>query len=924
MMDTPHWNACIEYFRHQFSSCQRCQGGHDTVEELTMHLTVSHYRQEALLAFGTGPKCQECATVLLFTRELNKQHSILSHMACHVSVFIPAPASQFLMVAFQASFEPSQVFGSPTVFSNKSEPLFKEECNQNVLDNSLSESEIKCEVKMTSPGLYWQECEDFLKRQFPRCRTCQVGFDDLRYLKCHAMLVHYGDAAIKQFGSGNVCEICKDFKLPPPKGSKTLKHLIKRHMVKHLEQCLPENGKTLFLKSLHVQENMPKSQIGSKLKLEKFMSENKNKNVKKIKNALWQDCADFVRKQHPMCKQCQIGFHIPSALQRHYGNSHCKEKALTIFGKSVTCSVCKNFTTSGQENQNTPESSTKHGEITMHMARKHFELIIPEEAKFHFLRAKEQPKTVIVSKLSAPAWQDCIQFLKEEYPACQSCQGCFENPATLLDHVICVHYKDEAYRQFGTGNVCAKCNDYTVQPKTGHKSTGSHYHIQRHMKKVHLESLLSGRAKQFFSHVLGFGKNVSHDNNKLLQERNVLNEENLVIKLDPFDYICEPIKVPPLNERDLESVANQSLLECQMHFRNIYPNCQTCQQSYASIANLKLHLTNAHYGRSAIELFNNGSDCPFCEETVLPQLSGSGKSLKEKKAIKEHMSMHLEEFVVGKAKDILQKASEVMLKCVSENSGKQDVQRDLKCQDNIERKSEGIQTNAAQESNASKRGQKSKMLSPLWQDCENFFKAKYLSCKKCKKGHKNPNLLRLHLARMHYDEVTIRQFGNGENCPICKNFSIPPNVKRWQRNHRIKSHMAIHLESYIPDDEAKTLLLKANSCGPWSTKKRKCVASGKSSEVSQKKRKLLEEPEEVLLSSSGSSHSENSSSYWSQDGKLQDGVNTLLDMKVDDNTSTASSKDALVDHSHNEMIAESASNNISSPEVQIFEIDKQA
>ncbi len=895
-MDTPQWNACIEYFRHLFPECKRCQSGHDSVEEFMVHLTVSHYRQEALSAFGEGPKCPECATVLHFAGEKNRQRYILSHMACHLTVFIPESARYFLIVVVDdAESEDNTRKDFPIASSSKSMPLLQEPNKTKILDSSLPDGGMKHAVKIRRPIMHWQECEDFVRNEFPHCRTCQGEFGNLYRLKLHMVLVHYGDAAIKHFGSSNVCEICKDFKLPPPKGNMTLNHLIKKHMAKHLEQCLPENGKILFNNLLQLQGNLNRSQIGSKSQLINFKPGSKGKTFK-LNNPMWQKCADFLRHQHPGCKHCQGGFKCSSSMKQHYGISHCKETAYRLFGHGSTCAVCNNFALSHEDIHDHSIAGFENLKLKRHMAMKHLELIIPEEAKFCFMKAMEQPKTFLVSKLSDPAWQDCMQFLKEEYPVCKICLGGFKRPSQLLDHLILVHYKEEALRQFGQRNVCAKC-DYEVTTKaTCVRLT----EIKRHMKKQHLESLLSGKAKQLFSHVIVCDEENSIVN--LLETVDVPKGNNIDIKLDPSDDVEENFKSPPLGEISLNGIMRPSLQNCEQYFKKAFPNCDSCQQSHESITTLRLHLTNSHYGKSAIELFGNGCVCPICKKKVLPHPSQSMSCYtpEEKAKIKNHMSLHLDVFVFGKAKEVLQKASsDVIMNC--QNTDKQETLIDLNNQDKIlpACNSLTVRTRNAKKSRKERKpmAQKpkvkigrakskfsSKMSNPLWLDCEKYLRARYPSCKRCKQGHKNPLLLKQHLSYKHYHEAAIEQFGSSNTCLICMNYTVPENViAKGLRIHHIKIHMIQHLESLIHDEEARSLLLKANGYGHQKMNMRKALTSKKATVFKPKITKLVKkEPEEVLLISSDSSDSESSSLYWSQDGKPNDDTEKHSDMTVDD------------------------------------------
>ncbi len=100
-------------------------------------------------------------------------------------------------------------------------------------------------------------------------------------------------------------------------------------------------------------------------------------------------------------------------------------------------------------------------------------------------------------------------------------------------------------------------------------------------------------------------------------------------------------------------------------------------------------------------------------------------------------------------------------------------------------------------------------LDPAWQDCEDYFRKKYRSCLKCQAGHKMPFNLRRHITTIHETEMALGLFGKDAKCSICKKVSVPLDGKKFMRKHMIKMHMAIHLELFIQDVEARRLLLKA-------------------------------------------------------------------------------------------------------------------
>ncbi len=826
-MDSPQWNACIEYFRFQFPNCPQCQNGHDTLEILMTHLTESHYQQEASNTFGNCPKCAVCAKVLDLTGDDGDQHHVVSHMARHLPIFIPGQAKHFLMVAEEAYNEYKEEEEEKTlssfVSSTESEPMLNETCSESFLDESkTTEGDSKLDMTNKSTGLYWQECEDFVKKEFPRCKTCQAGFNYFTLLRSHVICVHYGDIAMRQFGIGKNCDLCPEFEITELTPSSKLKHLIKSHMAtKHFSTVLPEIAKPAFRKALELQGKVSSSQMVSKSDLANFVSQNNGSNFKSFRNTLWQSCADLLRTKHPMCKTCQTGFGTPSKIMRHYGPVHCGEKALKLFGSKRNCAECNDF--------KLPASSNSASELRMiqetikkHMTSEHFQLIIPDEAKNCFAAAIAQPKRniCIVSKTS---WQNVINFFKEKNPHCSTCQNDFKTPSEFLNHLAGVHYKEEVFRKFGSGNVCNMCKQYKI-PAKGRKVLHFRVNsfIQRHMR-AHLTQLMSGKAKLLLENAIGSTPVVADiaspfKTPSMKTETHTLPEiANTKMEVEQVTSHKEIVsKKLPSQAKENVTDSGVALHDCLQYFKQMNSNCKLCQRGHRSMIRLKRHLTRAHYGRSAIELFGRGPACPICNDLVLSNEPCNKITIKEKKTIKDHMSAHLEEFIVGKAKNVLQKASEALPKHLPTSPGKKNAQT---------KKPDGRRTKLA------------------WLDCERYFKEKYPSCKVCRAGFSGLSAVRIHVSYSHCEERPIELFGGGRNCSICMDYPVPQKTPS-SRSHHIKQHMGKHLELFIQDEQARELLLKAKYT-PRACKGRKVKkATGK--KISQDEARSSMQPSVVL------------------------------------------------------------------------------
>ncbi len=173
-METPQWKACMRYFQHQFPACLKCQSGHRSPEAMLVHLTASHFRQEALLAFGSDLTCSVCLEKLPNHKESYKEYYILSHMAGHLDQFAPAKAKEIL--SSQKTMKTDEIKGKvsdtyetscPTTIVEKQleqDSLSKEQTNVKVptpIETSLklqgmTKTILACKFKQP-----WKECEKY-------------------------------------------------------------------------------------------------------------------------------------------------------------------------------------------------------------------------------------------------------------------------------------------------------------------------------------------------------------------------------------------------------------------------------------------------------------------------------------------------------------------------------------------------------------------------------------------------------------------------------------------------------------------------------------------------------------------------------------------------------------------------------------------
>ncbi len=732
-MDSPHWNACGDYFKHKFPTCPKCQGGHCSPEELKIHLAATHFRQDALKTFGKGLACAVCAKVVNPPKEQYKQQYIVYHMAHHLPAFVPSDAKPFLLVA------------------------------------------------MDMDGIQVKEEESVEKT-----------------------------------------------KSIPEKTEPTTKAIIH-----HSKSC--------------------------------------------ISDPLWRKCELSLKKKNPQCKTCQLGFRRPLDIKYHYVVVHCDRKALELYSKDDTCALCGEFTVANATSMN-PQMAKKN-----HMI-KHLLDVATEENDDLFIDAEKQCNEKIVFRISDPPWQACLKFLKKEYPQCQVCQRGFTRAGDVTDHLLLFHYVDEALGYFGEGKACAVCKTYKVPIQATTMTKEIRRFKQRHMKK-HLELIFSGEAKQLFGLALGLDGQLARGIKKSTTNLNQNNENVKRLRLCSSSKIklnCskKPKEKQPLKDVKTEMVAMKPWHDCEHFFRNTYSKCIACQTGHDSLASLKMHLTYDHYSKTAIELFGTASTCPICEETVLVLQNTEQLTQGQKEGVITHMSKHLEEFILGKGRTLLQSAVEADptnsteasqsvrynstsepnhgVKHLSTTEPSQGVRspsttklsnsvkypsttepsqgvsspsttessNSVNCHSTTEPSPEVSSSNLRNTKHTYTRKKSAlppicgnfkpdlkidaEMQEPHWQSCVDHFRSLYgATCKICNRGHQSPILMRRHIAYIHHKEMALRLFGKGASCSICKSLSIPSKIDQWKRSHLVRSHMALHLEMFMQDEEGRVLLINA-------------------------------------------------------------------------------------------------------------------
>ncbi len=496
-MEDAQWSALADYFKEKFPACSKCQEGcRENPDIMLVHLTVSHFEQKAIAIFGQGQFCSYCGEKLPQCDESFKNYNVLSHMAKHFDLIVPKEAKHLLEV-------PTEAIGCSTTSSESkspdgtedeskaiwvSESVFEElggSNNEKIDDAKLGtrsssdhssdledepKTENKCPISKDitlnstqnhkSLNVSFQVCQEYFRNKYPTCESCTRGHEWITNMKRHLVFQHCGKQAMELFGSGNTCAICKKFSTRHSH-YKYRSTSIKCHMKAHLALCFPdERGKELL----------------------KLLG---NRNVSSCKfSTMWQDLQEYFKNKYPSCETCKIGHKRLVDLKRHLVIMHYPKLAIKCFGKSITCSICKNFSIK-------PTSSSSIIQMKKHMSCHIQDFIPDEEAKAYLnniISATRKPPEQKPAKKKAP-YQDCEDYFRSKYPSCQTCKSGHVNFQKLKRHMTVKHCDDRALKMFGTGSSCTVCHNFSVKVSQSGEWTNN-LQIKCHMA-IHLELFIA-------------------------------------------------------------------------------------------------------------------------------------------------------------------------------------------------------------------------------------------------------------------------------------------------------------------------------------------------------------------------------------------------------------------------------------------------
>ncbi len=509
------WEEYADFFKEKFTACQKCQGGHKNQEAMLVHLTTSHFQREALTAFGKGMTCSICAENLSLRKDSYRQYYILSHMTKHFNVLAAAEVKLMLAMAKKVETEVINESGDEDSGSSSSQGS-RTDCMSEILSDGLGDQkdwssgtssissgqdsfhtqdeqmanssfELEPEGQFANPvtdhsnakpnlkvhSQSWKDCLEYFKEKYPTCKGCQTG--NTYQIRKHVTYKHYGELAIKTFGSDKRCSICNCFEVDQNDVQWKRVHLIKFHMTMHLEQFIPDErardlllnaeGKQHYLKIVP-QRNVKVEKVAETPAVQIEAEYTLSRPGPIGPGSPWQEAQDYFRNKYPGCRTCRNGQTMPKNMRRHLTFMHCGQSAVEAFGKGNVCSVCNKF------------SIQAHGkpteQIKNHMVV-HLEEFIPDQRAREVLlkiRLKKYSphrgtnSHIIAEKRARQSIHlaDCKRYFQDKHPSCQGCRMNHARLPRLLRHLTIVHYGERAIEIFGKSGSCSLCNAFCATP----------------------------------------------------------------------------------------------------------------------------------------------------------------------------------------------------------------------------------------------------------------------------------------------------------------------------------------------------------------------------------------------------------------------------------------------------------------------------
>ncbi len=328
----PTWNSFERYLKKEYPNCRKCKLKLHWPSALISHLVNVHHGDEAIRLFGKNATCALCKTYSVPSIPKGSKiyfYAVKRHMRQHYHHVIPQEAKELLSLILRC---------------HGKLPPIKQLDKLHMLLTPDDRSKLYSQK--------WRDCESFLRKEFPGCQICRIGHGQPSHVLEHAVRNHYGEEALKQFGSDNTCLICNDYSLPPvttPKNPKSF--LIKRHMTQHLEHVLPEKAKLLFLRAVKYDSHFLKgiktqdcSSITKNIKQSTPEQPTEFKEVPQLGNTKSHPsllaCEKYFRDLYQNCNPCKRGHDSLSALKLHLTLAHYSNAVIELFGNDTVCPIC--------------------------------------------------------------------------------------------------------------------------------------------------------------------------------------------------------------------------------------------------------------------------------------------------------------------------------------------------------------------------------------------------------------------------------------------------------------------------------------------------------------------------------------------------------------------------------------------------------
>ncbi len=336
-MEVPHSNISLDNFRHMFPKCNKCQDGNVTSEKLLVHLTATHFRNEALKSFGDGIMCLMCKKSLAPHKETYREYHVLSHMVEHFDQFAPKESKtdfEKIIVVDEGSNDLEEI-------SEPVHALAKKQFSPDVNKKSCSEFKFKNKSrhdKMTGKTSLYGHVDSTIAHN--KGSTPLVSASESLHVSSQNNIKASENHETKK----------KSTKIQDRTNKQDNLSVIwfSDNQNNKYQLVLNQTGKKGFLHAKATSETIKDKEVLT------AVCQNRHTTFQKtIKSAFsrghntsnapyWRRCENFFKQTFPKCTSCQrASYKKARYLVEHLFNGHYRDKIMEAFGsRGNNCLIC--------------------------------------------------------------------------------------------------------------------------------------------------------------------------------------------------------------------------------------------------------------------------------------------------------------------------------------------------------------------------------------------------------------------------------------------------------------------------------------------------------------------------------------------------------------------------------------------------------